>query len=72
MEHDSAEDLREIAGWAAQGLLRAPIDEGAPRPFTAAGCAEAFERLRSRRAKGRIVVLVQPTAEVAATVGAPR
>ena len=59
MEEDSAADLREIAAWAAQGLLRAQIDEGAPRPFTAAGCAGAFERLRSRRAQGKVVVQVR-------------
>jgi NADPH:quinone reductase-like Zn-dependent oxidoreductase len=58
MQRDSAVDLAELAAWAAQGRLRVYLDGGAPRPFTAAGCAEAFERLKSRRSRGRIVVQV--------------
>lgn len=60
MEHESDADLREVAAWAAQGRLRILLDGGATRPFTAAGCAEAFERLRSRRAQGKVVVQVSP------------
>lgn len=56
MERPDAATLGRAAAWVGEGRLRAVIDS--TFPFTAEGCAAAFEKLKSRRAKGKIVVRV--------------
>jgi NADPH:quinone reductase-like Zn-dependent oxidoreductase len=56
MQQHSAEGLQRVAAWAAEGALRAVID--CEHPFTEAGCADAYARLHSRRAKGKVLLKV--------------
>ena len=67
MERDSGAELAELAAWADEGRLRVVVDGGAARPFDAAGCKEAFERLKSRRSRGKVVVQVAPEPPAPAT-----
>lgn len=64
MVEDSAADLAELAAWANDGRLITLLDGGGARAFDAAGCAGAFERLKSRRARGKVVIrVVEPEAQ---------
>ena len=58
MQQPDGAALARAAAWAEAGALRAVID-GEPHAFDAAGCEAAYARLRSRRAKGKVVVAVQ-------------
>lgn len=51
--------LEEVMALAAKGSLRAVLDPSSPLPFTDKGAVSAFDLLRSRHAKGKIVVNVQ-------------
>ena len=51
-----ADHLQQIAQWVEQGKLVPVLDSAAPFAFTPEGCVAAFERLKSRRAVGKIVV----------------
>jgi NADPH:quinone reductase-like Zn-dependent oxidoreductase len=57
------EDLEQVASWAQQGLLRPVVDSR----FDLAHFREAFARLESRRARGKIVVEIAEPAVVASS-----
>lgn len=48
---------QEIADWIDEGLVRKPTIDSV-HSFTAAGCEEAYQRVKSRRSKGKVVVKV--------------
>ncbi|KAL1977363.1 hypothetical protein VTN31DRAFT_222 [Thermomyces dupontii] len=56
MVGNSREQLRQIAEWLQQGKLRIPID-GA---YAFEDVVKAFERLKTTRARGKIVIHVEP------------
>ena len=56
MQQPTGEDMRRTAELAAAGALRPVLDS--VHAFSAAGCEAAYARLRSRRAKGKVVVQV--------------
>ena len=56
MQNHSSKDLNLIRTWAEDKQLRAIID--GVFPFTAEGCANAFARVKSRRAKGKVVLML--------------
>ena len=53
----SSKDLAEIAGWLEEGKIGRPAIDSS-YPFTEEGCEIAYDRLKSRRAKGKVVVKV--------------
>ena len=53
----NAKDLLQVADWCAGGKLRAVVD--GTFPFTAEGCAAAYDRVKSRRAKGKVVIVME-------------
>ena len=48
---------QEIADWIDEGVVRKPTIDSV-YSFTAAGCEEAYKRVKSRRSKGKVVVKV--------------
>jgi NADPH:quinone reductase-like Zn-dependent oxidoreductase len=57
MQQHSAEDLARVGAWAAEGALRAVVDS--EHPFTERGCADAYARVQSRRAKGKVLLKLE-------------
>ena len=53
----SSKDLAEIASFVEAGKVGHPAIDST-YPFTSEGCEVAYERLKSRRAKGKVVVKV--------------
>jgi NADPH:quinone reductase-like Zn-dependent oxidoreductase len=62
MQRDSGAELAELKGFVEAGQLVPVLDEPL-HAFDAAGCSAAFERLRSRRARGKVVIQVAPEPE---------
>jgi NADPH:quinone reductase-like Zn-dependent oxidoreductase len=56
MQQPSGPDLAHTAALVEGKQLAVVVDGGATHPFTAEGCAAAYARQRSRRAKGKVVV----------------
>lgn len=54
-----AAQLTQIADWLAEGKIRAVVDE----KFSFENAPEAFEKLKTKRARGKIVVEVSPSSE---------
>lgn len=50
--------LDEVMQLANEGVVRAVLDPSSPFPFTSQGAISAFDVLRSRHAKGKVVVEV--------------
>ena len=50
--------LGEVLELASTGQLRAVVDSSGPFAFSSEGAAAAFDRLRSRHAKGKVVVAI--------------
>ena len=50
----SSDDLTQIAHWVRDGEVRPILDS--VHTFSAEGCAAAYTRLKSRRAKGKVVI----------------
>jgi len=61
MKQTSGADMAEILGLVKEGRLKAQVEE--VLPFTEAGVAEAFAKLRSRRTKGKLVIRVDGAME---------
>ena len=59
MQEPSLGDLEKTVELVGSGCLKPCIDS--VHPFTADGCRTAYERLKSRRAKGKICVEVVPS-----------
>jgi NADPH:quinone reductase-like Zn-dependent oxidoreductase len=56
LKHNDGAGVARLAGWVAEKKLRPLIDS--THPFTAEGVDAAFAKLKSRRAKGKVVVAV--------------
>lgn len=52
--------MEDVMRFVRDGSLKTILDKSSPFPFSTDGVASAFDLLRSRRAKGKIVVQIAP------------
>jgi NADPH:quinone reductase-like Zn-dependent oxidoreductase len=53
-------DLDKLAAWMGEGKLRTVLDDASPFPFTREGVVALFEKQMSSRAKGKLVMEIEP------------
>ena len=58
MPYDFPQGRKQVLDWMKEGTLEVPID-GSPLPFTAEGVREAFVKLGSGHAHGKVVVSME-------------
>ena len=57
MHSGNAAQLAKVAGWMAEGKVKALIDS--TQPFTAEGVEAGYDRVASRRARGKVVIKME-------------
>jgi len=58
MPHSVPEGRKEVLGWIEDGSLTIKLDEDSPLPFTAKGVSQAFMKVASGHAHGKVVVKI--------------
>mmetsp|Transcript_1836 Transcript_1836/g.2817 ORF Transcript_1836/g.2817 Transcript_1836/m.2817 type:complete len:357 (-) Transcript_1836:100-1170(-) len=56
--HDEDQGRKEVLEWMEKGSLTIKLDEDSPLPFTAEGVCQAFIKVRSGHAHGKVVVRI--------------
>eukprot|EP00584_Thalassiosira_punctigera_P010438 CAMPEP_0172528010 /NCGR_PEP_ID=MMETSP1067-20121228/2536_1 /TAXON_ID=265564 ORGANISM="Thalassiosira punctigera, Strain Tpunct2005C2" /NCGR_SAMPLE_ID=MMETSP1067 /ASSEMBLY_ACC=CAM_ASM_000444 /LENGTH=353 /DNA_ID=CAMNT_0013311859 /DNA_START=105 /DNA_END=1166 /DNA_ORIENTATION=- len=58
LPYDEAEGRKQVLGWMREESLKIRLDEASPLPFTAEGVGNAFRKVGSGHAHGKIVVQI--------------
>lgn len=58
MPHSVPEGRKEVLEWIENGSLTIPLDKDSPLPFTTQGVSQAFRKVASGHAHGKVVVTI--------------